>query len=97
MQTRELAATLTNLSRDQRRESVRLRLALFALRVEQTLINTNNHLQTRRLVWESGCGDEAKINKTNKQGSSYRPDCCQSFASAFAGDGVGWLVGWLVG
>ena len=77
MQTRELAATLTNLSRDQRRESVRLRLLLFALCVDQTPINTNNHLQRQRLAWESGCRDEEIINKTNKRSSSYRPGWCQ--------------------
>ena len=65
--------------------------------MDQTSINTSNHLQTRRLVWERECGDEAIVNKTNKQGNSYRPDWCQSVASAFSGDGVGWLVGWFVG
>ena len=85
MQTRELAATLTNLSRDQRCESVRLRLLLFALCVEQTSINTSNHLQTRELVWERGCGDEAIVNKANKQGSSYRPDWCQLLSSRLPG------------
>ena len=76
-QTRELAVALTNLSLNQRRESVHLRLALLALRVDQTPINTNNHLQRQRLVWESGCRDETIINKTNKRSSSYRPGWCQ--------------------
>ena len=76
-QTRELAVALTNLSLNQRRESVHLRLALLALCVDQTPINTNNHLQRQRLVSESGCRDEAMIKKTNKRSSSYRPGWCQ--------------------
>ena len=86
--------TLTNLSRNQSRESVHL--ALFALRVGPTPINTNKHLQRRGIVCESGCRDEVIMNKTNKQSSSYRPFFCKLFASIFSGDGVCWLVGWLV-
>ena len=54
-QTRELAVALTNLSLNQRRESVHLRrLGLLVLRVGQTPINTNKRLQRRRLIWGSG-------------------------------------------
>ena len=82
-QTREPTATLTNLSLNQRRQSVHRRLTLFTLRVDPTPINTNNHLQRQGLVRESGCRDEAAV--TDQVG-----------VNVFLQDYllVGWLVGW---